>query len=102
MDLKAGTRLKSAVCDTEVIVVRGPVGEIDLRCGGIPLVMFDVEPPAGATMANGFDGGTLLGKRYADGSTGIEVLCTKAGGGSLSIGDTPLLVKEAKPLPASD
>jgi hypothetical protein len=32
----------------------------------------------------------------------LEVLCTKPGDGSLSIGDTPLQVKEAKPLPASD
>jgi len=30
------------------------------------------------------------------------VLCTKPGDGSLSVGDEPLQVKEAKPLPASD
>ena len=46
-------------------------------------------------------GGTLLGKRYTDDGA-LEVLCTKAGEGSLSIGDTPLVLKEAKPLPASD
>jgi len=46
--------------------------------------------------------GTLLGKRYADGDTGLELLCTKAGEGSLSLGGTPLALKEAKPLPSSD
>jgi hypothetical protein len=46
--------------------------------------------------------GTLLGKRYVDADQILEVLCTKPGDGSLSVGDEPLQVKEAKPLPASD
>ena len=42
-----------------------------------------------------------MGKRYvAEG--GVEVLVTKAGAGSLSLGRTALALKEAKPLPASD
>ena len=45
---------------------------------------------------------TLLGKRYADDELGLELLCTQGGDGALSIGDTPLLVKGAKPLPSSD
>jgi hypothetical protein len=47
-------------------------------------------------------GGTLLGKRYADDRTGIEVLCTKAGEGSLAIDGEALGTKQAKPLPSSD
>ena len=31
--------------------------------------------------------GTLIGKRYADAETGLELLCTKGGDGSLSLGD---------------
>jgi hypothetical protein len=50
----------------------------------------------------GFDHGTQLGKRYSDDDLGIELLCTKAGEGSLSVGETVLAVKGAKPLPASD
>ncbi len=46
--------------------------------------------------------GTQLGKRYINEDETLEVLCTKSGDGSLGIGDTPLSVKEAKPLPASD
>ena len=42
-----------------------------------------------------------MGKRYVDDS-GAEVLVTKAGKGTLSVGSTPLSTKEAKPLPASD
>ena len=45
---------------------------------------------------------TLVGKRYADEELGIELLCTRAGEGSLSVGDRPLPVKGAKPLPSSD
>ena len=42
-----------------------------------------------------------MGKRYVD-EAGAELLVTKAGAGSLSIGTTPLEQKTAKPLPASD
>ena len=53
-------------------------------------------------MADGFADGTQVGKRYADDEVGLEVLCTKAGSGSLSLGLDPLPVKGAKPLPSSD
>ena len=42
-----------------------------------------------------------MGKRYVD-ETGAELLVTKPGAGSLSIGETTLALKEVKPLPASD
>lgn len=102
MELKAGSRLKSAVCDTEVIAVRVPGGDIDLRCGGAPMLPLDADGGARKPIAPDHHAGTLLGKRYADEAAGLEVLCTKAGEGSLSVGDTPLLTKEAKPLPSSD
>jgi len=43
----------------------------------------------------------VMGKRYVD-ETGAEVLVTKPGAGSLSVGETKLSLKEVKPLPASD
>lgn len=101
MDLKPGTRLRSQACSAEVIVVRPPDREVDLRCGGAPMVPMDgpvEEHPLDAAASEG----TLLGKRYADGGTGIELLCTKAGQGSLSLDGAPLLLKDAKPLPSSD
>jgi hypothetical protein len=100
MDVKVGSRLKSAVCDTEVMVVRAPGATVDLWCGGQPMVA------AGEAGSGELDpeqaGGTMMGKRYVDEAGTIELLCTKAGKGTLSIAGAPLFLKEAKPLPASD
>jgi len=99
--IKTGTRLQSQVCDTQVIVVRSSERLDDLRAGGVPMVPLDAEKAGGAELDPNFSGGTVMGKRYIDDS-GAELLVTKAGAGSLSIGSTPLELKTAKPLPASD
>ena len=101
VSLKPGLRLRSVTCTTEVIVVRGSGEELDLRCGGEPMVPLDQEPVAKAPVTASTEG-TQLGKRYVDKGESIEVLCTKAGEGSLSLGDDALLVRGAKPLPSSD
>jgi hypothetical protein len=98
--VKNGTRLKSQVDDTQVIVVRTSESLDDLRCGGTPMVALDAETSGGAPDP-AFSDGALMGKRYVD-DGGAEVLVTKAGSGSLTVGETPLSIKEAKPLPASD
>ena len=54
MQLKAGVRLKSVVCTTEVIVVRVPKEDVDLRCGGQPMV------PVGDAASAGAIGGLRL------------------------------------------
>ncbi len=52
-------------------------------------------PPApGAT--------TLIGKRYVDATETVELLCTSSGTGALSCDGTEMVLKSAKPLPASD
>ena len=99
--IKNGTRLQSQVCDTQVIVVRSADSLDDIRAGGAPMVPVGTEVAAGLTIDPDLSSGTLMGKRYVD-DAGAEVLVTKAGAGSLSIGSTPLEIKEAKPLPASD
>lgn len=102
MNVKPGMRLQSAVCETQIVVVRAPAEDVDIRCGGQPMVIpAEANPPAGKPAA-GLGEGALLGKRYTDEGLGLEVLCTKSGAGSLSLGDTPLALKDAKPLPASD
>ena len=73
----------------------------DLRAGGAPMIALDATADAGLRLDDDYAGGTLMGKRYVD-ADGSEILVTKAGKGTLSIGSTPLQVKEAKPLPASD
>ena len=86
MQLKPGTRLKSAVCETQVIVVKAPGAELELTCGGAPMVPLE-DAEAGGTLDPAYAGKTLLGKRYAEESAGIELLCTKAGEGSLDDDD---------------
>jgi hypothetical protein len=43
-----------------------------------------------------------LGKRYMCEKCGTEVLCNKAGSGSLECCEGDMKLKEAKPLPSSD
>lgn len=102
MDLKPGSRWKSAVCDTEVVVVRPPKTAISLECGGQPMVPHAEAKPEGLALDANHSGGCHMGKRYADEESGMEVLCTKAGAGSLSINGVAIGAKEAKKLPASD
>jgi hypothetical protein len=99
--VKNGTRLQSQVCDTQVIVVKAAESLDDLRCGGHPMLPLDADRPADGAVDPAFAEGSTMGKRYVD-DGGAEVLVTKAGAGSLSIGAAPLVLKEAKPLPASD
>lgn len=96
--MKPGKKLKSAACDTEVMVVRG--SDVVLECGGVPMV--DERPAEKAALNAALAEGTKIGKRYTDAAGGIELLCTKAGQGSLSIAGVALQPKDAKPLPSSD
>jgi len=106
--VKPGTRLRSVVCETEVIVVRAPVGDVSLRCGGQAMVLIERSSlgvhrrSATSEIEPGLAGGTLLGKRYVAEGSGLEVLCTKSGLGTLSLNESPLMVKASKPLPSSD
>ena len=101
MELKPGTRLESITCDTQVAVVKAPAGEVEVSCGGESMV-----PLGEGTGRKDLDaeraGGTLVGKRYTNADASIELLCTKAGAGSLAVDGEPLSLKDAKPLPSSD
>jgi hypothetical protein len=96
--MKPGVKLKSQACETEVMVVRCGAGSID--CGGV--AMANVRPETPGTLAADHAKGTLIGKRYVDDGGSVELLCIKAGKGSLSVDGKPLAIKDAKPLPASD
>ena len=98
---KVGARLRSAVCTTEVIVVAAPERDIDLSWGGAHMTAMDPERAAGVAPEDS-DEPTLLGKRYTNAEADLEVLCTKAGDGSLAVDGQHLTLKEAKPLPSSD
>jgi len=100
--MKAGSRLKSAVCSAELMVIAAPDSDVDIQCGGASMIEMGGEPPAGATANPDFQEGVTLGKRYVNESGDLELLCTKPGESSLSVGDVRLTLKEAKPLPSSD
>lgn len=96
--MKPGTKLKSTVCDTEVMVIRGSEGS--LECGGAPMAAD--KPADQGSVDPAFAEGTNMGKRYVDAAGTVELLCVKPGKGSLSLDGVALQLKDAKPLPSSD
>ncbi|MDT5337340.1 MAG: hypothetical protein QOD90_2845 [Mycobacterium sp.] len=98
-DLTPGKRLRSNGSGTEIIVVRPPASPVELWCGGQPMTA-NLETDAMA--ASSTENDTVLGKRYVDIDTGLEVLCTKAGPGVLTADGSPLTIKAPSALPASD
>lgn len=101
MEMKPGTRLACPQCTVEVVVVRPPSTALVLTCEGVELVDSVAERPGGGHEAPSGDG-TLVGKRYSDETSGLEVLCAKAGPGSLAADGRAVTIKGAKPLPSSD
>lgn len=95
MSLTAGARLKTTTSSLEVVVVSAPTVDADLLAAGEPMSAEATPGPAG-------DATYAIGKRYVEPDSGIEVLVVKPGPGPLSIGGNELVIKEAKPLPASD
>ncbi len=102
-EVKLGTRLRSVVCTTEVIVTKGSPPRGALSCSGQPMV-----PSEGADTTPAVPSGdvaldrTLLGKRYRTADGSIEVLCVHQGRGALAVGGMPLELVKPKLLPASD
>lgn len=99
---KVGAKLKSAVCDAQIILLRVPARPIDLRIGGAAPLTDGASRPEGAALDPAWAGGCLTGKRYCDEAETIELLCTKGGQGGISMDGTALGIKQAKQLPSSD
>ena len=72
--MKPGTRLKSAACDTEVMVIRCGTGTIE--CGGAP--MAEAKPAEPSPLSADFSGGTLMGKRYVDAAAAFRTALRQA------------------------
>ena len=100
--LKPGLRLKSAVCTTEVMVIRAPSAQAQLECGGVEMLAVTDAVPAGAKLDPARAQGSLIDKRYVDAAEALELLCTKGGEGALSVDGAALGIKQAKALPSSD
>ena len=99
--LKTGTRLKSTVCNGEVMVVAAPDEDIEITCGGSPMA-----DPASAEQSGEVHAdhavGIAIGKRYVNEAGDLELLCVKAGDGGLAVGGDLLLQKDTKKLPKTD
>jgi hypothetical protein len=103
MKPRIGTTLSSTTDATTVIVIRWGDSDVEVTCGGGPMV--DARGPEAntTTVADPTQqASTQMGKRYADGGLGVELLCTKAGQGTLAVNGRALALTSAKPLPSSD
>lgn len=103
MRIRTGQRLRSQVDSTELMVVRTVPGDIDLRCGGAPLIDAGESPASDPERVQIPDApAPQLGKRYTDPTGTLELLVIKAGPGVLALAGDALVIRTAKPLPASD
>jgi hypothetical protein len=102
--MKNGQQFKSVVCSTKVIVLRKPTDDAAvLSCGGFPMIDAASEAPRNQQPADAeLLGGTVMGKRYGETESGIQVLCVTAGEGTLAINGHPLETEAVKQLPSSD
>lgn len=98
--LMPGTRLKSTVCTTEIMVITAPPDEIEITCGGQPMSQGDAGN--GGSVHQDHAEGSVIGKRYTNEGGSLEVLCVKAGEGSLWAGGAAMKVKDATKLPKTD
>jgi hypothetical protein len=83
------------------MVIAAPAGDVDLTCGGAPMLEASASSSGGSVDPE-HKNGTQIGKRYVNDDATLELLCTKPGEGSLAVSGTPLKLKEAKALPSSD
>jgi hypothetical protein len=107
VEVRPGTRMRSVVCETEVIVVVAPEKHVLLACGGqlMEFIARGSSDSAGGPSSPidpALAAGTLLGERYVAENSTVELLCTKPGAGTLTADGSPLKVKDSKALPSSD
>lgn len=100
--LKMGARLKSVVCEGEIMVVMAPETEIAMTCGGVAMVDAAESVTPSGDVHPDHSVGVAMGKRYIDEAETLEVLCVKSGDGSLAANGALLLQKDTKKLPKTD
>jgi hypothetical protein len=81
---KAGMRLKSGVCASQVMLVVAPARDVALTCGGAPMLELAAPDAAGGAVDPAHKQGTQMGKRYTNAAGDVELLCTKPGEGGLA------------------
>ena len=94
MKLRPGLRSCTAPCATRrSSSSRHRPTTVELGCGGAPLLDDGQAADAGAALDASLGDGPQLGKRYADDDLGLELLCTRAGAGALTVDGRPLLAE---------
>jgi hypothetical protein len=102
MKLKPGQRLKSAVSEAQIMVIKAPTGEIRIQCAGVDLLELAAEASGALGSGSSTEGVLQIGKRYANQAGTLELLCTKGGAGLLSADEEILQPRQSKQLPSSD
>jgi hypothetical protein len=102
LTIKPGARLYGAACTSEFIVVKSSAPTVELTIGGHVALLSADGRDAALVVAEGHGEGAAMGKRYVDQAGSLELLCTKAGAGVPALDGELLVIKDAKPLPASD
>ena len=99
--LRPGLRVYSAISEVELVVVVKPDRDAVLTCEGVPMLANRPDTPLHGTDSSS-EVGPRLGKRYWDESSGLEVLCTRPGRGTLAFDGVELVARSARALPSSD
>jgi hypothetical protein len=88
--LAPGTRLVSASCSTQLIVVRAPVFSVHITCGSTAMAILGATEARPLASGPPESAGVEHGKRYRDPESGLEVLCTQSGAGPIEVDGRPL------------
>jgi hypothetical protein len=88
----------------KVIVLRAPKDQAAvLSCGGLPMVDAASDAPQQTQPTDSaLLGGSLMGKRYSEPESGLQLLCVTSGQGTLAVDGRPLGIEAPKQLPSSD
>ena len=84
------------------MVVTASEDDVTLTCGGAEMVAPGTEAAYDAQVSHDHAVGIAMGKRYITEDETIEVLCVKAGDGSLAVNGQLMLQKDTKQLPKTD
>ena len=95
--LKPGVRVKSAVWDAGIMVIKASEGD-DPTCGDVAMAEAPDKVDGDPEKMNG----CLIGKRDVNEAETVEVLCVKSGDGSIYYNGAELMTKDTKKLPSSD
>jgi hypothetical protein len=100
MILRPGAQLGAITTTIEIVVVRAPGHDVELRCDREDMAEgVSIADQEGLATA---EDTVLVGKRYVSADGDLEVLCVRSGAGQLSADGTAMEPRSAKPLPASD